>query len=146
MKTPVKVFSHTCTQKISYFYVFLEKSHRWLSAQEKISFFREKSTIFPDNTRKIMSRRGPFWKDLLFGGPEENINFLAFFWKRPSFIFCLTLRSYFRERETWSSPIIRERSNSSAVFLERPSFQDVWKTKIWFSVQWELLLNQASST
>ena len=34
-----------------------------------------------------------------------------------------------------SFPIIQERSYSSAVFLGRPSFQDVRKKKIWFSVQ-----------
>ena len=28
--------------------------------------FSGKNTIFPGNTRKIMCRRGPFWKDHLF--------------------------------------------------------------------------------
>ena len=44
-------------------------------------------------------------------------------------------RSYFREKEISSSPIIQERSYFSPIFLEKPSFQDVWKKKIWFSVQ-----------
>ena len=35
--------------------------------------------------------------------------------------------------------IIQERSYSSSIFLERPSFQDVWKKKIWFSVQCHLV-------
>ena len=61
-----------------------------------------------------------------------------FFWERPYFIFRQGVRSYFREKETSSFLIIQERSNSSAIFLERPSFQDVWKKKIWFSVQWKL--------
>ena len=30
---------------------------------------------------------------------------------------------------------MQERLYSSAIFLERPSFQDVWEKKIWFSVQ-----------
>ena len=46
---------------------------------EKRSCFREKNTIFPDNTKKIMCRRGPFWKDHLFGRPEENIIFPCIF-------------------------------------------------------------------
>ena len=45
------------------------------------------------------------------------------------------VRSYLREKEIWSFSIIQERSYSSEIFLERPSFQDVWKKKIWFSVQ-----------
>ena len=45
------------------------------------------------------------------------------------------VRSYFREKEILSFPIIKKRSNSSAIFLERPSFQDVWKKKILFFVQ-----------
>ena len=31
--------------------------------------------------------------------------------------------------------IIQERSYSSAIFLERPSFQNIWKIEIWFFVQ-----------
>ena len=34
-----------------------------------------------------------------------------------------------------SFPIIQGRSYSSANFLERSSFQDIWKKKKWFSVQ-----------
>ena len=45
------------------------------------------------------------------------------------------VRSYFREKEISSFPIIQERSYSTAIFLERPSFQDVRKKKVWFIVQ-----------
>ena len=31
--------------------------------------------------------------------------------------------------------MIQERSFSRAIFLERPSFQNIWKKKIWFFVQ-----------
>ena len=44
------------------------------------------------------------------------------------------LRSHLREKEISSFPIIKERLCSSATFLERSSFQDVWKKKIWTSV------------
>ena len=51
-----------------------------LSAQgKKYCVFGEKNTIFPDNTRKIMCGRGPFWKDHLFRRPEENIIFPCIF-------------------------------------------------------------------
>ena len=129
-----------CTKNIIFPYTyFLRKFIPYFLSNEKISCFREKNTIFPDNTRKIMSQRGPF-KNTFFSEDLKKISyFLVFFWKRSSFIFRLRLRSYFRERETWSFPIIRERSYSSAIFLERPSFQDVWKKKIWFSVQCQSL-------
>ena len=39
---------------------FLREVIAGFLAKGKISFFREKNTIFQDNTRKIMSRRGPF--------------------------------------------------------------------------------------
>ena len=61
--------------------------------------------------------------------------FRVFFLERLSFIFRLVVRSYFREKEISSFPIRQERSYSSAIFLERPSFQDAWKKKMWCSVQ-----------
>ena len=75
--------TRTCTQKISYFHVLLEKDQLSLSCLGKNNMFSRK--------------------------------------KRPSF------------------QIIQERSYSSTIFLERPSFQDIWKKKIWFSVQCYLL-------
>ena len=59
-------------------------------ARKKYHVFGEKKhSIFPDNTRKIMSRRGPFWKDHLFNTFEEISYFRAFFWEWSSSIFCL---------------------------------------------------------
>ena len=63
----------------SCFHVFPGKDRLSLSADEKRSCFRGKNTIFSDNTRNIMCRYGPFWKDHLFGGPEENIIFPCIF-------------------------------------------------------------------
>ena len=40
------------------------------------------------------------------------------------------IRSYFREKEISSFLIIQERSYSSAIFLEIPCFQNIWKKKI----------------
>ena len=63
--------------------------------KEKRSCFREKNTIFPDSTRKIMCRRGSFWKDHLFRRPEEKIIFSCIFQERLSFIFRLTCKIIF---------------------------------------------------
>ena len=52
---------------------FLRKAVFRFLPREKRSCFWEKNTIFPDNTRKIMCRRGTFWKDHIFRRLEENI-------------------------------------------------------------------------
>ena len=79
--------TRTCTQKMSYFHVFHEKGRLSLSAKGKNITFSRKNTIFPDNTRKIMCRRGPFWKDHLFRKFEENIIFLCIFLRQIIFQF-----------------------------------------------------------
>ena len=136
---------HTWTQKISYFHVFLRKGHRWLPAQQiNIVFFGKKIPSFQIIRERSCPGPALFEKTFFLEGLKKISYFLVFFWKRSSFIFRLRLRPYFRERETWSFPIIRERSYSSAIFLERPSFQDVWKKKMWFSVQWQMFLFQSA--
>ena len=104
--------------------------------KEKISCFWEKSTIFPDNARKIMSQRNPFWKDHLFRTFEENIIFPCIFWERSSFIFRPSGKIIFSGKINIIFPdnirkIILQRN-----FFEKTIFQGVWKKKIWFSVQW----------
>ena len=103
--------------------------------REKISCFREKNTIFADNTRKIMCRRGPFWKDYLFRKFEENIIFPCIFSERSSFIFRLRCKIIFSGRRNIIFPDNTRKIIFQHNFLERPSFQDVWKKKICFSVQ-----------
>ena len=61
------------------FHVFPDEDRLSLSGQGKKIMFLGKNTIFPDNTRKIMCRRGPFWKDHLFRKFEENIIFPCVF-------------------------------------------------------------------
>ena len=63
----------------SCFHVFPGKGCVSLSALLKKIMFSGKKTIFADNAKKIMCRHGAFWKDHLFGGPEENIIFLCIF-------------------------------------------------------------------
>ena len=82
-----------------------------------------------------MCQRGPSWEDHLFRKFEENIIFSCIFKERSSFIFGLRCKIIFSRKRNIIFPIIQERLYSSAIFLERPSFQDVWKKKIWFSVQ-----------
>ena len=74
---------------------FLRRAIFHFLLREKRSRFREKNTIFPDNTRKIMFRRGIFWKDRIFRKFEENIIFPCIFKERSSFIFRLTCKVIF---------------------------------------------------
>ena len=124
---------------------FLRKVIAGFLPKEKISCFREKKK---PSFKIIQERSYPgealFEKTFFSEDLKKMSYFLVFFSKRSSFIFCLRLRSYFRERETWSFPIIQEISYYNAIFLEKPSFQNVWKKKLWFSVQ-PLLASEKSS-
>ena len=60
--------TRTCIQKISNFRVFHEKDHLSFSARGKNIMFSGKKNIFPDSTRRIMSRHCH-----LFGTFEKNI-------------------------------------------------------------------------
>ena len=59
--------------------------------------------------------------------------FIHLFFEKDHLSFCVQrMRSYFREKEKSSFLIIQKRSYSSAVFLEKPSFRNIWKTKMSF--------------
>ena len=79
--------TRTCTQKMPYFYIFLEKGRLSLSARGKNIMFSGKNAIFPNNTRKIMCRRSPFWKDHFFRKFEENIILPCIFLRKIIFHF-----------------------------------------------------------
>ena len=80
----------------------------------------------------------PFGK-AIFSEHLKKISYFRVFFKKDHLSFSVQrVRSYFREKEIPFFSIIHERSYPSAIFLERPSFLDVWKKKIWFSVQWVL--------
>ena len=67
-------------------------------------------------------------RNTIFTEHTENIIFPCIFWERSSFIFCTQKNiSYFREKEMPSFLMIEEWSYSSTIFLERPSFQNIWR-------------------
>ena len=77
-----------------------------------------------------------FWKDHLFRTFEKSIIFPGIFWEKSSFLSCLKNKIIFLGKRNILFPlIIQERSCSSEIFLERPSFQNIWKKKICFFVQ-----------
>ena len=60
--------------------------------------------------------------------------FLAFFEKDLLSFSVERIRLYFREKEILFFLILQEKLYSRAIFLERPSYQNIWKKKIWFFV------------
>ena len=72
---------------------FLRRTIFHFLPREKRSCFQGKNTIFPDNTRKIMYRRGPFWKDHL-SEKLKKISYFRVFFKKLIF-FRLTCKIIF---------------------------------------------------
>ena len=114
---------------------FQRKAALHFLLRKKRSCFRGKNTIFPDSTRKIICRHGTFWKHHIFRRSDENIIFPCIFEERSSFIFRLTCKIIFSGKRDIIFPDNTRKIVFQRNFLERPSFQDVWKRKILFSVQ-----------
>ena len=66
---------------------FLRKTVFHFLQGEKRSCFQEKNKIFPDDTRKMMCRCGPSWKDHLFRKFKESIIFSCIFFRKVIFYF-----------------------------------------------------------
>ena len=96
---------------------FLRRAAFHFLPKEKRSCLREKNTIFPDNTRKIMCRRGTFWKDHIFRKFEENTVFPCIFTERSSFIFCLTCKVIFAGKRNIIFP-----NNTRKIMFQRNFF------------------------
>ena len=102
---------------------------------EKIYFLRKRNAIFSDDTRIFQC---DFFGKTIFSEVwrEYHISMYFFCW-RSSFIFCLKNKIMFLGKQNIIFPDDTWKSYSSAIFLERPSFQYIWKEKIWFFVQWQ---------
>ena len=116
--TPVRVH-----RKYHISMYFLRKVISHFLPKGKISCFQGKNTIFPDNTRKIMSHRRPFLKRPSFQKIWIKCHiFVYFFWERSPFIFRLRCKIILLGKETWSFPTIQERSYSRAIFFRKTIF------------------------
>ena len=114
---------------------FLGKAvFRFLPKVKRSCFRGEKKLSFQIIQEKSCAGPAPFGKTIFSEGLKK-IYFRVFFKKDHLSFSVQRARSYFGEKEISSFPIIQERSYSTAIFLERPSFQDVRKKKIWFFVQ-----------
>ena len=127
--------TRTCTQKISYFHVVPEKAATHFLPREKICFW-EKLPSFHIIQERSCIGAALFGKTIFSESLKKISYFRVFFWEWSTFIFRLRYKIIFSRKRNIPLPIMQERSYSSAFLLERPSFQDVWKKKIWLSVQW----------
>ena len=105
------------TENIIFSCISWERSSLAFCPRKKYRAFGKKNTILPDNTRKIMSRRGPFWKDLLFGRPEENIIFPCIFLKRIIFHFPSKVKIIFSWKRNMIFP-----NNTRKIIFQRNFF------------------------
>ena len=121
----------------TYFHVFFEKDHLSFSVRRKnIIFLGKRNAIFPDDRRKVIFQCDFFGKTI-FSEHLKNISYFhVFFWERSSFIFRLKNKIIFSGK---SFLMIREKLYSSVIFLEKSTFQNIWKKELWFFVQWCLL-------
>ena len=90
--------SYTHVQGVSHFHVILEKDHLSFFVQRKKPRFREKNTIFPDNTRKIILLLGLFEKTIFSEHLKKILYFHVFFEKDHLSFSVQRVRSYFREK------------------------------------------------
>ena len=104
----------------------------------------EKNHVFGKNIQSFQIIQGRLCAGMappgktIFSESLKKIPYFRVFFRKDHLSFSVKrrVRWYFREKEISFFPIMQERSYSSAIFLERPFFQDVRKKKIWFSVQW----------
>ena len=133
---------HACNayariQKISYFHAFSIKIiffHFRLKKKYHI-FWKKEIPSF-----QILQKRSCSGANFLERPSFQNIwrkyHISRYFFEKDHLPFgCLKNKIIFQEKEISSFLIIQERSYSSAIFFERPSFQNIWKRKIWFFVQ-----------
>ena len=113
---------------------FLGKAVFRFLPRVKRSCFREKIPSFQIIQERLCAAAAPLGKTIFSEGLKKISYFRVFFKKDHLSFSVQRARSYFREKEISSFLIIQERSYSTAIFLERPSFQDVRKKKVWFFV------------
>ena len=128
---------------MSYFHVFPKNVASHFVPREKISCFQEKNPSF-----QVIQERSCVGVDLfgktIFSESLKKILYFCIlfifyflcFWERSSFIFRLRCKIMFSGKRNIIFPDNTRKVIFQRNFLERPSFQDVWKKKIWFSVQW----------
>ena len=135
---------HICRKKKYHLYRTYRKHHISMYVLRKIIFhfpsWKNYHTVFSEKKchlcwwyKKDHIPVQFFWKDRLFRIFEEYISFpCVFFWERSSFFFGLKNKIKFLRKRNIIFAGDTRKIISSAVFLTRPYFQNIWKKKIWF--------------
>ena len=131
-------------KKMSYFHVFLwQRSSSIFRLKNRIIFSGKRNIIFPDNTTRKIIFPCDFFGKTIFSEHFKKISYFHVFFEKDCLSFTVwRIRWYFQKKEISFFLIIQERSDTSAIFSERPSFQNIWKKKIWFFMQclkWRLV-------
>ena len=113
-----------------------ERSSLTSSPRKKYRVFGKKIPFFQIIQERSSPGVAPFEKTIFSKSLKKISYFRVFFWERSSLIFRLGCKIIFLGKKKWSFPIIQERSYSSAIFLERPSFQDVWQKNGFRCSEW----------
>ena len=128
--------TRTCAQKISYFYVFLEKDRLSLSSQGKICF-RKKKTSFQIIQERSCPGEVPFERTIFSEHLKKISYFRVFFWERSSFIFRLRGKIIFSGKRN----IIFPNNTKKIIFpnnlLRKPIFSGLLKKENMVSAQWK---------
>ena len=103
--------------------------------RKKYYIFGEKIPSFQIIQERSYPSAALFVKTIFSEGLKKISYFRIFFWERSSFIFRLRCKIIFSGKINIIFPDNTRKTIFQRIFLERPSFQDVWKKKIWFSVQ-----------
>ena len=97
--------------------------------------FRKKMPSFQIIQKRSCAGMALFGKSIFSESLKKASYFRVFFLGRSSFVFCLRYKIIFLGKRNILFPDNTRKIIFQSNFLERLSFQNVWKKKIWFSVQ-----------
>ena len=116
------------TENIIFPCISWERSSFIFRPKKKYHAFWKKIPYF-QIIQEISYSRAIFFGKTIFSGHLKKIYFYVFFWERSSFIVRLKNNIIFSGKRNIFFPdnIQQERSYSSAIFLERSSFHNIWR-------------------
>ena len=112
--------------------------------QQKYQIFKDEYNLFSDVENFFLGEdyRCFFWQKgnfifLTFIHIHRKYHICMYFLRKIFFYFPSKEKiSYFREKRNTIFPDITKKIIFEWHFLERPSFQKMWRKKIWFFVEW----------
>ena len=127
-------------KKISNLHVFFwEKSSFIFRIKIKIIFPGKRNIIFPNNATEKIIFQCYFFRKTIFSEHLKKVSYLHVFCLRKIIFHFPSKNKMMLSRKRNIIFLDNTRKIiSQDEFLERPSFQSIWKKKIWFFAQWYL--------